>query len=59
MDTAAAEHGRARAITLIAAVDGVLLRALREEPERRTPFMRESLELLMSALVGEQRNGTV
>ncbi|MET0839076.1 MAG: hypothetical protein ABWY19_09870 [Marmoricola sp.] len=53
MDSAAVEHSQARAVTLIAALDGVLLRALREEPSQRASFVRESLELLMEALVGE------
>jgi DNA-binding transcriptional regulator YbjK len=59
MDSAAVEHGRARAVTLIAALDGVLLRALREEPDQRERFVRESLELLMGALVGEHGRHTV
>ena len=59
MDSAAVEHGRARAVTLIAALDGVLLRALREEPDQRAKFVRESLELLMGALVGEHGKHTV
>ena len=46
-------------MTLIAALDGVLLRALREEPDQRATFVRESLELLMGALVGEHGKHTV
>ncbi len=53
MGSAAVEHSEARAVTLIAALDGVLLRALREEPANRAAFVRESLELLMGALVGK------
>jgi DNA-binding transcriptional regulator YbjK len=59
MDTASVEHGRARAVTRIAALDGVLLRALREDPDQRAGFVRESLELLMGALVGEHGKHTV
>jgi DNA-binding transcriptional regulator YbjK len=47
------EHCQARAATLIAAVDGVLMHALREAPPDRAAYMREGLELLMGALAGE------
>jgi DNA-binding transcriptional regulator YbjK len=46
------EHSRARAATLIAAIDGVLMHALREKPEARSAYVRSSVELLMGALVG-------
>ena len=46
------EHGRARATTLIAAIDGVLLRGLREPAGRRAELTEQSLALLMSALAG-------
>ena len=46
------EHGRARATTCIAAIDGVLLRALREPAARRNELTDQSLGLLMSALAG-------
>lgn len=46
-------HRRARATTLIAAIDGVLLHALREPLGDRADYMRDGLELLMGALVGE------
>jgi DNA-binding transcriptional regulator YbjK len=46
------EHSRARATTLIAAIDGVLMHALRKEPEERAAYLRDSMELLMGALVG-------
>ncbi len=47
------EHSRTRAITLIAAVDGLLMHALREAPEDQARFMRDGLELLMGALAGQ------
>jgi DNA-binding transcriptional regulator YbjK len=46
------EHGRDRATTLIAAIDGILLRALREEPPRREQFVDDSMRLLLGSLVG-------
>jgi hypothetical protein len=46
------EHGRDRAVTLISAIDGVLLRALREPPAGRKDLLDSSLLLLMGALVG-------
>lgn len=52
-------HSRARAETLIAAIDGVLLRALRETPADRPAFLRRSLELLMGTLAGEGSGPTV
>jgi hypothetical protein len=58
MEAAGHEQSRARAATLIAAFDGVLLHALRVEPSRRTDHLRESVELLMGALVGEQPHAT-
>ena len=46
------EHSRARATTLIASIDGVLMHALREEPAVRQAYLRDSTELLLGALVG-------
>jgi DNA-binding transcriptional regulator YbjK len=52
------EHSRARATTLIAAIDGVLMHALREKPENRAAYLRDSMALLMGALVGvDQQTG--
>ena len=59
MDAAGHEHGRLRAVTLIAAIDGVLLRALREEAAGRNEFLRESLEVLMGTLVSGPGRPTV
>lgn len=53
MVTGGHEHSRARASTLIASLDGVLMHALREAPDQRAAYVREGLELLMGALVGE------
>lgn len=53
MVTGGREHGRARASTLIAALDGVLMHALREAPDQQAAYLRDGLELLMGALVGE------
>ena len=39
-----------RAATLLAALDGVLLRALREAPEERRTFVERSLRLLISSV---------
>jgi DNA-binding transcriptional regulator YbjK len=47
------QHSPVGAPTLIAAIDGVLLRAVREESANRASFLRDSLELLMSSLVGK------
>jgi DNA-binding transcriptional regulator YbjK len=58
MESAGHQHSRTRAATLIAAFDGVLLHALRVEPSRRPAYLRESVELLMGALVGEQPHPT-
>ncbi len=52
MCVAGHEHGRNRAVTLISAVDGILLRALREPEPERERLVDESLRLLMGALVG-------
>ena len=52
MVAAGHEHGRDRATTLIAAIDGVLLRALREQPPRREQFVEGSMRLLLGSLVG-------
>jgi DNA-binding transcriptional regulator YbjK len=52
MDDEGPGDKRIRATALIAALDGVLLHALREEPADRAAYLRESLELLMGALVG-------
>ena len=46
------EHGRERATTLIAAIDGILLRALRERPGEREQFVDDSMRLLLGSLVG-------
>ena len=56
MMAAGHEHGRDRATTLIAAIDGVLLRALREEPPRREQFVESSMRLLLGQLVGLGRS---
>ena len=53
METTGEKHSPARARTLLAAIDGVLLRAVREDPKNRARFLRESLQLLMSSLVGK------
>jgi DNA-binding transcriptional regulator YbjK len=53
MESTGKPHDPVRAQTLLAAVDGVLLRAVREEPTTRAAFLRDSLELLMSSLVGK------
>ena len=45
-------QARLRAVTLTASIDGVLLRALREPPERRTDVLGACVELLMGTLVG-------
>ncbi|MCW2820022.1 MAG: hypothetical protein JWR42_2809, partial [Marmoricola sp.] len=44
---------RARAATLIAALDGVLLRALRQDPDHREEALEASLAQLLEALLGE------
>lgn len=59
MDAAGHEHGRTRAVTLIAAIDGVLLRALREDASSRTDLMSASLEVLMGTLVSGPGEPTV
>ncbi len=53
MVTGGHDHSRARASTLIAALDGVLMHALREAPDQRAAYMKDGLELLMGALVGD------
>lgn len=53
MESAGKEHSPVRSRTLIAAIDGILLRAVREEPSKRARFLRESLELLMTSMVGK------
>ena len=53
MEATGGDHTPARARTLLAAIDGVLLRAVRERPQDRARFLRDSLEILMSALVGK------
>ncbi len=53
MDTTGKQHSPVGAKTLIAAIDGVLLRAVREEADDGAGFLRDSLELLMSSLVGK------
>ena len=42
-----------RAATLVAAMEGVLLRAMREEEAHQRAFLRSSLEMLMRALVAD------
>ncbi len=44
---------RLRAVTLIASIDGVLLRALSRHPDERDAGLRASLALLMDALLDE------
>ena len=53
MEATGKDHSPVRARTLLAAIDGVLLRAVREQPEDGARFLRDSLEVLMSALVGK------
>jgi DNA-binding transcriptional regulator YbjK len=53
MEATGKPHDPARARTLMAAIDGVLLRAVREDPRHRAQFLRDSLELLMTSLVGK------
>jgi DNA-binding transcriptional regulator YbjK len=53
MEATGKEHSPVRARTLLAAIDGVLLRAVREDPKGRASFLRDSLELLMTSLVGK------
>lgn len=48
------EHSQARAATLIASIDGVLMHALREDPADRPAYLRDSMELLMGAFVGDE-----
>ncbi|MEO7352222.1 MAG: hypothetical protein ABIR34_02790 [Marmoricola sp.] len=48
------EHSRARAATLLASIDGVLMHALREDEADRASYLSGSMELLMGALVGVQ-----
>jgi DNA-binding transcriptional regulator YbjK len=52
MEHAQLEHGRHRAVTLVAALDGLLLRAVREDPATRDDLVREGTGLLMHALLG-------
>jgi DNA-binding transcriptional regulator YbjK len=58
MEATGKEHQPARASTLLAAIDGVLLRAVRENPTDRASFLRDSLELLMTSLVGKSTEST-
>jgi DNA-binding transcriptional regulator YbjK len=58
MEATGKEHNPARAKTLLAAIDGVLLRAVREDPKDRASFLRDSLELLMTSLVGKSTEST-
>jgi DNA-binding transcriptional regulator YbjK len=53
MEATGKAHSPVRARTLLAAIDGVLLRAVREDPADRARFLRDSLELLMTSLVGK------
>lgn len=47
------EHSDARAETLVASCDGILLAALLRPPEERPEFLARSLEVLGAALTGE------
>lgn len=47
------EDAGERAATLVAAMEGVLLRAMREDPAAQRAFVRTSLEMLMRALVAD------
>jgi DNA-binding transcriptional regulator YbjK len=58
MEATGKEHSPVRARTLLAAIDGVLLRAVREDPKGRASFLRDSLELLMTSLVGKSTQST-
>lgn len=58
MEATGKEHNPARAKTLLAAIDGVLLRAVREHPGDRASFLHDSLELLMTSLVGKSTEST-
>ena len=58
MEATGKEHSPVRARTLLAAIDGVLLRAVREDPKGRASFLRDSLELLMTSLVGKSTEST-
>ena len=58
MEATGKEHSPARAQTLLAAIVGVLLRAVREDPRHRARFLRDSLELLMTSLVGKSTEST-
>jgi DNA-binding transcriptional regulator YbjK len=53
MEATGRPHETARAQTLMAAIDGVLLRAVRDDPRHRAEFLRDSLALLMTSLVGK------
>jgi DNA-binding transcriptional regulator YbjK len=53
METTGKPHSPVRAGTLLAAIDGVLLRAVREDPKNRAQFLGDSLELLMTSIVGK------
>lgn len=46
------EHSTARAETLVASFDGILLAALQKPDGERADFLARSLDLLMNALVG-------
>jgi DNA-binding transcriptional regulator YbjK len=58
MEATGKEHSPVRARTLLAAIDGVLLRAMREDPKDRALFLRDTLELLMTSLVGKSTEST-
>jgi len=58
MEATGKERHPARARTLLAAIDGVLLRAVREDPADRARFLADSLELLMTSLVGKSTEST-
>lgn len=53
MEATGKRHSPVQARTLLAAIDGVLLRAVREDQRTRARFLRDSLDLLMTSLVGK------
>jgi DNA-binding transcriptional regulator YbjK len=58
MEATGKERSPVRAKTLLASIDGILLRAVREDPKGRARFLRDSLELLMTSLVGKSTEST-
>ena len=51
------EHSRARAGTLIAAIDGVLMHALREEPADRPAYLRDGAGAAAGGTRGRRQPG--